>query len=173
MSSQPPQASFGTLSAWVPYEARFPIRFGNCDPARIIYFPNYFDFFHAAMEDFFRDRLGVLYHVLLVQDRVGFPTVHLSVDFASPIVFGDEARISVEVSKIGRTSVDFRYTGRRSSDGQQTVVATATTVCTHLDHFKSAPLPESLRAALEREERAHKHAQELAAKKGEPKEPRR
>ena len=47
------------LASWIPYEARFPVRFGSCDPARIIYFPNYFDFFHAAMEDFFRDRPDV------------------------------------------------------------------------------------------------------------------
>ena len=79
--------------AWAPFEARFPVRFGLCDPAKIIYFPNYFDFFHGAMEDFFRDRLGTQYHVLLNKDRISFPTVHLEVDFASPVAYGDEVRI--------------------------------------------------------------------------------
>ncbi len=65
MTFQPPAATYHPMSAWVPYEAKFPVRFGSCDPARIIYFPNYFDFFHAAMEEFFRDRVGALYHVLL------------------------------------------------------------------------------------------------------------
>lgn len=160
MSSQLPQPSFQRHSAWTPYEARFPVRFGDCDPARIIYFPNYFDMFHSAMEDFFRDRLGLLYHVLLVKDRVSFPTVHLEVDFSTPVMFGDEVRIQVEIASLGRSSVAMRYTGYRSSDGKKVVRVTATTVCTDLEAFKSIPLPEYLRAPLEREERYAREAGE-------------
>jgi YbgC/YbaW family acyl-CoA thioester hydrolase len=146
------------MSAWAPYEARFPVRFGLCDPAKIIYFPNYFDMFHGAMEDFFRDRLGSLYHVLLAKDHLSFPTVHLEVDFAAPVSYGDEVRIQVEVARLGRSSLAFRYTGSRSSDGKRVVQATATTVCTDLEAWKSVPLPDSLRAPLEREERLAREA---------------
>ena len=163
MSYDLPKAGFEHAASWIPYETRFPVRFGLCDPARIIYFPNYFDFFHAAMEDFFRDRIGALYHVLLGKERIGFPTVHLEVDFATPVAFGDEVRITVEIATIGRSSVAFRYTGKRTSDMKQVVVATATTVCTDLDAFKSVAVPDHLRAPLEREERAAS-----AARKGAP-----
>lgn len=162
MSSQPPQGSFQRVLAWAPYEARFPIRFGDCDPARIIYFPNYFDFFHAAMEDYFRDRLGAIYHVLLSKERLSFPTVHLEVDFSAPVSYGDEVCLNVEVAKVGKASLAFRYTGKRSSDGKRVVQATATTVCTDLDAFKSVPIPDGLRGSLEREERAARQAQEKA-----------
>ena len=158
MSSQLPHASLQRQHAWVPYEARFPVRFGLCDPAKIIYFPNYFDMFHSAMEDFFRDRLGLLYHVLLAKDRISFPTVHLEVDFSAPVSYGDEVRIQVEVAKLGKSSVAFRYTGFRSSDGTKIVRSTATTVCTDLEAFKSIPLPEFLRAPLDREERLAREA---------------
>jgi YbgC/YbaW family acyl-CoA thioester hydrolase len=140
--------------AWAPYEARFAVRFGDCDPARILYFPNYFDFFHAAMEDFFRDRLGERYHVLLTRDRLSFPTVHLEVDFTAPVTFGDQVVVSVEVLRIGRSSVVLRYTGRRASDGAKVVLARATTVATDLDRMKSVPVPEPLRERLEREREA-------------------
>lgn len=152
--SDVPQSALQRTIGWAPYEVRFPVRFGECDPARIMYFPNYFDFFHAAMEDFFRDRVGALYHVLLSRDRLSFPTVHLEVDFFAPVTYGDEVRITVEVAKVGRSSVALRYTGRRGSDGKQVVVATATTVCTDLDAMKSIPLPDALRAPFEREARA-------------------
>jgi len=161
-SDRPKGGGVHRTLAWAHYEARFPVRFGLCDPAKIIYFPNYFDFFHAAMEDFFRDRLGVLYHVLLAKERISFPTVHLEVDFSAPVAYGDEVRIQVEVAKVGRSSVAFRYTGFRSSDGSRVVEATATTVCTDLDKFKSVELPDTLRASLEREQRA---AQEARAEK--------
>jgi 4-hydroxybenzoyl-CoA thioesterase len=154
MTYELPKSSFAHLPSWVPYETRFPVRFGLCDPARIIYFPNYFDFFHAAMEDFFRDRIGALYHMLLGKERIGFPTVHLEVDFATPVAFGDEVKIQVEIAKVGRSSVAFRYTGRRMSDGKTVVLATQTTVCTDLDAFKSVGIPDHLRAPLEREEKA-------------------
>lgn len=153
-TGEPPYAAYKKVRSWAPYEVRFPVRFGLCDPARIIYFPNYFDFFHAAMEDFFRDRVGALYHVLLARDRITFPTVHLEVDFQAPVSYGDEAVIQVEVAKVGRSSVAFRYTGRRGSDGTRCVVATATTVATDLDKFKSVALPDALRAPLEREAKA-------------------
>jgi YbgC/YbaW family acyl-CoA thioester hydrolase len=160
---QPPAATYQPMASWIPYEARFPVRFGSCDPARIIYFPNYFDFFHAAMEEFFQHRLGALYHVLLSEDRISFPTVHLETDFSAPVTFGDECRITVEIAKLGTSSVAFRYTGRRNSDGKQTVVCTATTVCTDLDKFKSVPIPDGLRASLEREQRAAAAAHEARA----------
>ena len=149
-----PSTPFANVPSWVPYETRFPIRFGLCDPARIIYFPNYFDFFHAVMEDFFRDRIGTLYHVLLGKERLGFPTVHLEVDFATPVAFGDECRITCEIAKVGKSSLAFLYTGYRGSDGKQVVRATQTTVCTNLDEFRSVAIPEHLRAPLEREQRA-------------------
>ena len=153
--SDVPHAALQRTIGWAPYEVRFPVRFGECDPARIMYFPNYFDFFHAAMEDFFRDRIGALYHVLLSRDRLSFPTVQLAVDFFAPVTYGDEVRITVEVAKVSsRSSVALRYTGRRGSDGKQVVVATATTVCTDLDAMKSIPLPDALRGPFEREARA-------------------
>lgn len=133
---------------WSAYEDEFAVRFGDCDPAKIMYFPNYFDYFHAAMEDFFRDRLGALYHVMLQEERVSFPTVHLEVNFSAPVRFGDAVTIAVEVARIGRSSVDLRYTGRRNSDGKQVVVATATTVATDMDEFHSVELTGDLLDAL-------------------------
>ncbi len=140
-----------SISAWSPYELELPVRFGACDPAGIMYFPNYFDFFHAAMEDFFRDRIGARYHVLLSGDRITFPTVHLECDFRAPVRFGDQVRIAVTVERIGRSTVVLGYTGRRDEDGEVCVVAKATTVCTDLEAMKSVPLPETLRGAFERE----------------------
>ena len=136
---------------WSVYEDEFAVRFGDCDPARIMYFPNYFDYFHAAMEDFFRDRLDTQYHLLLEHKRVSFPTVRLEVNFSAPVRFGDAVTIAVEVVRIGRSSVDLRYTGRRSSDGKQVVVATATTVATDMDEFHGVELTGDLLGALERE----------------------
>jgi 4-hydroxybenzoyl-CoA thioesterase len=144
-------ASKGARGAWSPYEVTTPVRFGACDPAGIMYFPNYFDFFHAAMEDFFRDRVGARYHLLLERARVTFPTVHLEVDFRSPLRHGDLVRITVEVARIGRSTVDLRYTARRAGDGAVCAVAVATTVATDIDAMKSVPVPDELRAPLERE----------------------
>ena len=41
-----------------------PVRHPDVDRAGIVYFPRFYDFFHRALEDFFRDEVGVPYHDL-------------------------------------------------------------------------------------------------------------
>ena len=37
------------------------VRFGECDPAGVAYYPEFFNWFHQAMEACFEDYLGVPY----------------------------------------------------------------------------------------------------------------
>lgn len=41
------------------YEQTIRIRFGHCDPAGIVYHPQYFVILNQLMEDFYRDVAGV------------------------------------------------------------------------------------------------------------------
>ena len=66
-----------------------PIRFSHCDPAGIVYFPHYFDMFNGLIGDWYTEQLGVDYAKLILNDRYGFPFVHIETDFKRPSEWGN------------------------------------------------------------------------------------
>ena len=66
-----------------------PIRFSHCDPAGIVYFPHYFDMFNGVIEDWYKDELHHDYAALVMEERFGFPFVHIECDFKIPSLMGE------------------------------------------------------------------------------------
>jgi len=130
------------------YTARIPVRFAEIDRAGIVYYPRFFHYFHVAFEEFFADRVGVPYNVLLDRDRVGFPTVHAECDYRAPLRFGDVLRVDVSVEKMGRSSVVFLYRLRRSARARPAAEARITVVCVDMDAFRPIPIPARCRKAF-------------------------
>jgi YbgC/YbaW family acyl-CoA thioester hydrolase len=133
----------------MPFSARIPVRFGDCDPAGLVYYPALFHYCHAAMEDFFAARCGSPYARLVSERRLGFPTVNVRAEFYAPFVYGDEAEVEVWVSAVGRTSVTFEYRLRRASDRTLCASATHVQVAMNLDDRRPVPVPAELRQAFE------------------------
>lgn len=124
------------------------VRFGDCDPAGIVYFPALYHYCHVAFEDAWRGALGVSYPELVNARRLGFPTVHVETDFVSSARYGDAIDFEVAVLRIGTTSVVFRFEGRV---GDRVVLrSTHTTVCLDLDEFAKRAIPDPIREALAR-----------------------
>ncbi len=133
----------------MPFSTLINVRFGDCDPAGLVYYPVLFHYCHAAMEEFFAARCGRPYARLLEEERVGFPTVNVRAEFFAPLVYGDEASVEVWVSRVGRTSATFEYRLRRASDGELCATATHVQVSMSLDERRAVPVPEDLRRAFE------------------------
>jgi 4-hydroxybenzoyl-CoA thioesterase len=133
----------------MPFSTHITVRFGDCDPAGLVYYPVLFHYCHAAMEEFFAARCGVSYPRLMSERRLGFPTVNVRAEFFAPLVYGDEASIEVWASAVGRTSVTFEYRLRRASDLTLCASATHVQVSMDLDARRAAPLPADLRRAFE------------------------
>lgn len=45
----------------MPFSTRMKIRFGDTDPAGLVYYPNIFHYFHIAMEEYFSAHCGISY----------------------------------------------------------------------------------------------------------------
>ena len=130
------------------------VRWGDCDPAGIIYFPRYFDFFHQAMEAWFEEALSMPYADVIMGRKLGFPSVHTEADFSAPSAFGDRVDVRLSVPRVGRSSVEFDYRVRASAVPDD-VRATGKTVCVVMDldpeseRFRQAvPMPDDIRAAI-------------------------
>ena len=136
-----------------PFVHREPVRFSDIDHAGIVYYPRFFHYFHLAFEELWRARVGPRAYVeLLDRDRVGFPVVRATCEFALPLRFGDSAEIEVSVIKLGKKSLTFRYRVFRAAEGAEPRAASATgeVVCAVVDlaRFVAMPVPERVVALL-------------------------
>jgi 4-hydroxybenzoyl-CoA thioesterase len=131
------------------FNARIKVRFGDCDPAGLVYYPVIFHYCHVAMEEFFAERCGIGYHTLMADERIGFPTVKVEAEFFLPLVYGDEAQVEVSVSRVGRSSVAFEYGIRRGSDQALCARSTQIHVAMNLDTRSAVSIPDKYRRALE------------------------
>ena len=131
------------------YSTRIKVRFGDCDPAGLVYYPVIFHYCHVAMEEFIASRCGISYAKLMSDERIGFPTVNVQAEFVAPLVYGDEAEVEVAVSRVGRSSVTFEYNVRRAND--QTLCARSTQVhaAMSLDKRTAVQIPDKYRRAFE------------------------
>jgi YbgC/YbaW family acyl-CoA thioester hydrolase len=132
----------------MPFSARITVRFGDTDPAGLVYYPVLFHYFHAAMEEFFAARAGMTYARLVAEERVGFPTVNVRAEFFAPLVYGDEVDVEVAVARVGRSSVTFVYGARRASDGLLCARSEQVQAAMNLDTRRAVPLSDELRRAF-------------------------
>jgi 4-hydroxybenzoyl-CoA thioesterase len=126
------------------------IRWGHCDPAGIVYTPNYFDIFNGVVEDWYPAALGLDYHAYMRDRRIGLGYAHASADFLVPGFMGETMEVAVVLTKLGRAS--FNLSLHAMKDGREAVRGRLVVVCTDLDAHKAVAIPEDLRAALERYE---------------------
>ncbi len=131
------------------FSTLIPVRFGDADPAGLVYYPVIFHYFHIAMEEFFAARCGISYERLMADERIGFPTVNVQAEFFAPLVYGDVAEVSVFVSRVGRSSVTFEYSARRSDSDTLCVRSAQIQVAMNLDARRAVPIPDKYRQAFE------------------------
>ena len=80
------------------------IEWGDCDPAGIVYFPRYFEFFDACTRALF-ERAGLFKRDMLkTYDIVGIPVVDMKATFKIATRFGDDIVVDSSVTKWGTSS---------------------------------------------------------------------
>jgi 4-hydroxybenzoyl-CoA thioesterase len=132
----------------MPFSTRIKVRFGDADPAGLVYYPVIFHYFHIALEEFFAAQCGISYDHLIADERLGFPTVKTEAEFFVPMVYGDEVEVEIFVSKMGRSSAVFEYSARRASDATLCARATHVQVAMNMDTRRAVPIPEKYRQAF-------------------------
>ena len=81
------------------------VRFGQCDPAGIVYYPRYTELGHELVEEWFREGLGVDFHTLHEEWGQGFPTASLELDFLRPSRYGETLDCARWVTRLGESSL--------------------------------------------------------------------
>ena len=122
------------------------VRFADCDPAGIVFFPHYLVMLNTLHEQWFDDALGVPYSVLIGTRRTGMPTVRLEVDFTAVSRHGDVLRQELAISKLGGSSVQLLI--EVFGGDELRLRARQVLVCTDLNTHRPQKLPDDIRAAM-------------------------
>ncbi len=89
------------------YRRTIPVEFNHCDPAGIVFYPRYFEMTNSVVENFFREVVGYSFAALMA-DGVGVPTARVETDFRAPSRLGDVLDWTLDVERLGGSSVTFR-----------------------------------------------------------------
>lgn len=156
----------------MPFTCRIPVRFGDIDLAKVMYYPRYFHACHVAIEELFQRALRISYHGLMLREGLGYPTVQAACEYLRPVGPGEVLVVTVEPERVGRSSVTWRYEGRRASDGVLAFRARNTCVAIDMRRWRARPMPAAHRRAFERLMRpATRKAARAAARAAAPAAP--
>ncbi|GJL83697.1 MAG: 4-hydroxybenzoyl-CoA thioesterase [marine bacterium B5-7] len=87
----------------------FVVEWGDCDPADIVYYPNYYRWFDNASH---RLIVAAGYFLDVVRDEhlaLGFPLVNAEASFSAPARVGDHLQIHSQVIAAGRKSFTIEH----------------------------------------------------------------
>jgi 4-hydroxybenzoyl-CoA thioesterase len=133
------------------FETRKKIRFHHCDPAGIVFYPQYFYLLHETQEDFLA-HIGYPEHELIASG-LGVPIVDLKTEFLGMCRYGDEIDISLNLTRLGNASIGMHYEihsyPRPLDKGQGLKLrADSVVVCSEIPNGKVLGIPDGLRQAL-------------------------
>jgi 4-hydroxybenzoyl-CoA thioesterase len=128
------------------FERDVLVRFAHCDPAGIVFFPQYLVLFNGLVEDWFNEGLGIGYAHFIGERRCGLPIVKLDCEFKAPSKMGERLTLALSVTRVGNSSMTLQL--RACAGGQVRVVSNQVLVTTSLDTHRPIPIPADLRELL-------------------------
>jgi len=125
---------------------QLPVRFAQCDPAGIAYYPALFELCDAAIEQWTGAVIGVSRKAMHEQHRLALPTVTMQADFSRTVAWGDALDITIETRRVGTSSVDIAAIAR--CGGERRFAVTYRQVLMTMDGHSAQPWPDDWRARL-------------------------
>ena len=125
------------------------IRFSDCDPAGIVFYPQYFVMLNGLVEDWVDDALGIGYRHLVIERRIGLPTVRLEADFRAVSHMGDRVVLALAVERLGGRSITLKLRCA-GAEGDTRMELRQVLVTTSLATHRAIDIPPDMRAAITR-----------------------
>jgi 4-hydroxybenzoyl-CoA thioesterase len=135
---------YASLPAAV-FRTERPVRFGDCDPAGIVYTPRFIDMMNEAIERLFVHALDLDYYGL-IRDGVGLGYARMGSDFFRPAAMGEVLVLAPRVGRIGGASATLIVHGFR--EAEEIFRGSLVMVTTSIRSAKPIQLPPQIRAAL-------------------------
>jgi 4-hydroxybenzoyl-CoA thioesterase len=138
------KATGSSTNATPSFTTEVLVRFADCDPAGIVFYPRLLEMFNNLVEDWCSTGLRFSFDDIVIQRGWGLPTVHLEADFVAPCRMGEVLTAKLFVRKIGRSSLpaDIVLCGPDQSDRVRGKVVL---VLTDRREHRAIAFPDALR----------------------------
>jgi acyl-CoA thioesterase FadM len=130
-----------------PVVIRRRVKWGECDPAGVVYTPEFADYVISAAELFYGELLGMPPQEAKRAHGFGTPTRALSFDFRRSLRPDDIFVMTVIVEDLRDRTYVLNIVARTPND-EIIFIATLTPVCVSRDERTSIPIPEEFRLRL-------------------------
>jgi 4-hydroxybenzoyl-CoA thioesterase len=130
------------------------VQWGDCDPAGIVFYPRYFEWFDAGTILLFEKATGLTKIKMLDKYAgAGLALIEASAKFSVPSQYGDDIEIESRIKEFGRSSFAVQHSVRKGRtlalEGFERRVWTARDPADK-NRLRSAPIPAEVLAAFER-----------------------
>jgi len=127
-----------------------PLRFAECDPAGIVFFPRFLEMMNDLTEDWFEQGLGVPFDDLHFVRRHGVPLVHTHVEFLKACRMGERLALELGVEALGRSSIVLRILGRVRGEERLRLRHKLALVTVESSRLRATAIPDDYRERMER-----------------------
>ena len=125
------------------FRCTFTVRFGECDPAAIVFYPRYVEMLNNAVEEWFEKGLGLPWGQMHRTEHRCMPIVDLHVRFLRPSRLGEHREFSLALKRLGRSTVELELAA--DCAGERRLDAQLKLVHSDLRGPKAVPIPPDLR----------------------------
>jgi len=132
----------------VPMVLRRRIRWGDCDPAGIVYTPRFTHFCIEAMETWFGEITGTSWYHLGRDMGLGTPLVHSEIAYKHPLWPGDVLDVTILSEGLGRATFGLKFEGR-NGEGRHCFTGRFTAAFIRKSTMKAIGIPADFRTRME------------------------
>ena len=125
------------------FRCTFTVRFGDCDPAAIVFYPRYVEMLNNVCEEWFEKGLGLPWGQMHRAEHRGMPIVDLHVRFMKPSRLGEHLGFTLVLTSLGRSAITLEIVAE--GEGERRLEAQLKLVHSDLLGPKAIPIPADLR----------------------------
>lgn len=133
------------------YSRELTVNWGDSDPFGLVYFPRMMSWFNDTEHEMFRDA-GYPVNKMVDEDRTAFVMGEIKFRFIGPAAYGDQVISTIELEKIGNSTLHWNCKAVQASDGSMITEGTAIRIYAEIQAdggLKSKQIPDSITEMLQ------------------------
>ena len=131
------------------FRHRLRVRWSECDLQGVVFYPHYLAYLDHTMTELWREAIGP-YTEMVPDHGVDMVVAEARLRYRGSARFDDELEIAATVTRLGDTSITTEFSIERLGDGAVLTEADLRHVFVDPESFDKRPMPERVRASLER-----------------------
>ena len=132
-----------------PFRHRLRVRWSECDLQGVVFYPHYLAYLDHTVTELWREAVGP-YTQMVSDHGVDMVVAEAGLRYRDSARFDEELEISASVTRLGETSITTAFRIERAADQTLLTEADLRHVFVDPDSFAKRPMPDRVRAGLER-----------------------